>query len=320
MLPKLIAASVLLAASLATYAQGYPSKPIRVIAPFPPGASIDIVARTIGQKMSESMGQPFVVENKAGASGAIGTEILARTAPDGYAIGIGNPSTHVIPIALKKKMPYDGLKDFTPLSAIAKNILAIAVNPGLPVKSIRELVDYSRRNPGKVFFSSPGNGTTHHLIGEMLNDVAGINMQHVGYRGGGPAVADLLSGQIPAGVASLTSVMPFVKGGRIRVIAIIDDRRYADLPDVPTGIESFPGFDAKASWVGMFGPAGMPAEVVARLYVEIRKALGDPEVRKRLEANGFEIIGSSPAEFRTLLDRDVALWSRIAGARNIKVD
>lgn len=320
MLRNSIAAWALLAASLAAHGQGYPGRPIHVVAPFPPGASIDIVARTIGQKMSESMGQPFVIENKAGASGAIGTEFLARAAPDGYTIGIGNPSTHVLPIALKKKMAYNGMKDFTPLSVIAKNILAIAVHPALPVKSIRELVDYARSNPGRISYSTPGNGTSHHLIGEMLNEVAGIDMLHIGYRGGGPAVTDLLSGQVPAGVASLTSVIPFVKNGRTRVIAILDDRRYADLPDVPTGIESFPGFEAKASWTGMFGPAGLPAEIVTRLYAELRKALGDPGVRRRLEANGFEIIGSSPAEFRALLDRDLALWSRIARARNIKVE
>ena len=320
MLRKLIAASALFAAAFAADGQSYPGRPIRVIAPFPPGASIDIVARTIGQKMSESMGQPFVIDNKAGASGAIGTEFLARAAPDGYTIGIGNPSTHVLPIALKKKIAYDGVKDFTPVGAIAKNILAIAVHPSLPVKSIRELVDYARSNPGKISYSTPGNGTSHHLIGEMLNEVAGIDMLHIGYRGGGPAVTDLLSGQVPAGVASLTSVTPYVKSGRTRVIAILDDRRYADLPDVPTGIESFPGFEAKASWVGMFGPAGMPAEIAARLNAELRKALGEPDVRKRLEANGFEIIGSSPAEFRTLLESDLALWSRIASVRSIKVD
>jgi tripartite-type tricarboxylate transporter receptor subunit TctC len=320
MLRLLVAASALLAGALAAYGQGYPGKPVRVIAPFPPGASIDIVARTVGQKMSEGMGQPFVIENRAGASGAIGTEFLARAAPDGYTIGIGNPSTHVLPIALKKKMAYDAVKDFTPLGAVAKNILAIAVHPSLPVKSIRELVEYARSNPGKVSFSTPGNGTSHHLIGEMLNDVAGIDMLHIGYRGGGPAVTDLLNGQVPVAVASLTSVTPFVKSGRTRVIAILDDRRYADLPDVPTGIESFPGFEAKASWVGMFGPAGLPVEVVARLNAELRKALVDPDVRKRLETNGFEIIGSSPAEFRALLDSDLVLWSRIARARNVQVD
>lgn len=320
MFRKLTASLFLLVTALAAHGQGYPARPIRVVAPFPPGASIDIVARTIGQKMSESMGQPFVIENKAGASGAIGTELLARAAPDGYTIGIGNPSTHVLPIALKRKVRYDGVKDFTPLSAIAKNILAIVVDPALPVKSIRELVDYARRNPGTISYGTPGNGTSHHLIGEMLNEVAGIDMLHVGYRGGGPAITDLLSGQIPAGVASLTTVMPFVKSGRIRVIAILDDRRYPDLPDVPTGIESFPGFEAKASWTGMFGPAGLPAEIVARLHAELRKALGDPDVRRRLEANGFEVIGSSPAEFRTLLDSDIALWSRIARARNINVE
>jgi tripartite-type tricarboxylate transporter receptor subunit TctC len=300
--------------------QPYPSKPIRMVAPYPPGASIDIVARLLGQKMGESMGQAFVIDNKAGASGAIGSEFLARSAPDGYTIGFGNPSTHVLPVALRKKMQYDAVKDFTPISAIAKNILAIAVHPSLPVRNIRELVDYAKHNPGKISYGTPGAGTSHHLIGEMLNEVAGTDMLHVGYRGGGPAITDLLSGQIPMGIASLTTVTPYVKNGRTRIIAILDDRRYSDLPDIPTGIESFPGFEAKASWTGLFGPAGMPPEIVNRIYTEMRKALADPEVKKKLEANGFEIIASTPAEFRTFLDADIALWSRIARARNIKTE
>jgi tripartite-type tricarboxylate transporter receptor subunit TctC len=310
----------LLVLPLGALGQAYPSKPIRMVAPYPPGASIDIVARLIGQKMGESMGQAFIVDNKAGASGAIGSEFLARAAPDGYTIGFGNPSTHVLPVALKKKMPYDAVKDFTPISGIAKNILAIAVHPAVPVKNIRELVDYAKANPGKVSYGTPGSGTSHHLIGEMLNEVAGIDMLHIPYKGGGPAVADLLSGQIPMNIASLTTVTPYIKNGRARIIAILDDRRYVELPDVQTGIESFPGFEAKASWTGLFGPAGLPPEIVTRLYTEMRKALGDPEVKKKLEANGFEIIASPPAEFRAFLESDIALWSRVARARNIKSD
>ena len=320
MLRRLIVAASLLAVSLASGGQGYPSRPIRMVAPYPPGASMDIVARTLGQKMGESVGQAFVVDNKPGASGAIGSEFLARAAPDGYTIGFGNPSTHVLPVALKRKMTYDAVKDFAPIGVIAKNILSIVVNPALPVKTVRELVDYAKNNPGRISYGTPGNGTSHHLIGEMLSQVAGVELLHVPYKGGGPAIADLLSGQIPMNIASFTTVVPYVKSGKARVIAILDDRRYADMPEVPTGIESFPGFEARASWIGMFGPTGMPADLVARIHAELRKALADPEVKKRLEANGFEIIGGSPAEFRAFLDADIALWSRVANARSIKVD
>ena len=320
MLRNLIAAAALLASSLAANGQGYPSKPIRMVAPYPPGASMDIVARTLGQKMGESMGQAFVVDNKAGASGAIGSEFLARAAPDGYTIGFGNPSTHVLPVALKRKMQYDAVKDFTPLGVIAKNILSIVVNPALPVTTVRELVDYARSNPGRISYGTPGNGTSHHMIGEMLSEVAKVELLHIPYKGGGPAIADLLSGQIPMNISSFTTVVPYVKSGRVRVIAILDERRYADMPDIQTGIESYPGFEAKASWIGMFGPAGMQTEIVSRLHAELRRALGDPEVRKRLEANGFEIVEGSPAEFRTFLAADIALWSKVANARSIKVD
>ncbi len=324
MLSKWIAAPVLAATLFglpcAAFAQAYPSKPIRMIAPYPPGASMDIVARTLAQKMAESMGQAFVVENKAGASGAIGSDLLARAAPDGYTIGFGNPSTHVLPVALKRKMTYDAVKDFTPVGVIAKNILAIVVQPSLGITTVRELVDYARSNPGKIAYGTPGNGTSHHMIGEMLNEVAKVDLLHVPYKGGGPAIADLLSGQIPMNIASFTTVVPYVKSGRARVIAILDDRRYADMPEIQTGIESYPGFEARASWIGMFGPAGIPPEIVTRVHTELRKALEDPEVRKRLEANGFEIIGGSPAEFRTFLAADIALWSRVANARKIKVD
>jgi len=320
MLRKLIAAAAFLSASFAVHGQAYPAKPIRMVAPYPPGASMDIVARMLGQKMGESMGQTFVVENKAGASGAIGSEFLARAPADGYTIGFGNPSTHVLPVALKKKMTYDAVKDFTPIGVIAKNILAIVVNPNLPVKSVRELVEYAKANPGKVSYGTPGNGTSHHMIGEMLSGVGGVELLHIPYKGGGPAIADMLSGQIPMNIASFTTVVPYIKTGRARLIAILDDRRYPDMPDVPTGIESYPGFEAKASWIGMFGPAGMPGEVVTRLHAEMRRALADPEVRKRLEANGFEIIDGTPADFRAFLAADIALWSKVANSRRVKVE
>ena len=320
MLRTLIAATALLALTLTAGAQTYPAKPIRLVAPYPPGASMDIVARTLGQKMGESMGQAFVVENKAGASGAIGSEFLARAPADGYTVGFGNPSTHVLPVALKKKVTYDAIKDFTPIGVIAKNILAIVVHPSMPAKSLRELVEYARVNPGRVSYGTPGSGTSHHMLGEMLSEVANVDLLHIPYKGGGPAIADLLSGQIPMNIASFTTVVPYVKNGRARLIAILDDRRYPDFPDVPTGIESYPGFDARASWIGMFGPAGMPPEIVTRLHAEMRRALGDAEVKKRLEANGFEIIDGSPAEFRAFLAADIALWSKLANARKIKAE
>jgi len=290
------------------------------VVPYPPGASLDMLSRAVAPKLSASMGVPVISESRAGASGAIGSAYLARAAPDGYTIGLGNASTHWLPVALGKKLPYDPVKDFTPLSALVKNISSIVVNPQLPVRSLKELVDYARKNPGKLAYSTPGNGTSAHLIGEMLNQIAGIELVHVPYRGSGPALTDLLGGQVLVGITSTSTIMPYVKNGRVRVLAVLDEKRYPYLPEVPTGGESLAGFAPKATLTGMFGPAGMANETVARLNAELVKAVKANDVRPMLEANGFDVVGSSPEEFSALIKSNIEQWSVVVRARNIQAD
>lgn len=301
-------------------AQQYPTRLIRIVVPYPPGASLDLLARTLAPKLSLALSVPVISESRAGASGAIGSEYLARAAPDGYTIGLGNASTHWLPVALGKKLPYDPVKDFTPLSALVKNISSLVVNPRLPVRSVKELVDYAKKNPGRLAFSSPGTGTSAHLIGEMLNQIAGIELLHVPYRGSGPALTDLLGGQVLVGITSTSTIMPYVKNAQLRVIAVLDEKRYAYLPEVPTGSESLAGFAPKATLTGMFGPAGMAHETVVRLNTELIRAVTQPDVRSLLEANAFDVVGSSPEEFSALIRSNIEQWSAVVRARNIRAD
>jgi tripartite-type tricarboxylate transporter receptor subunit TctC len=301
-------------------AQAYPAKPVRLLVPYPPGAALDFLARAIAPKLSENMGVSVVIDNKAGASGAIGSEMLARATPDGYTIGLGNPSTHSLPVALGKKLGYDPLKDFTPISVLVKNILCVVVNPQLPVRSVKELVEYARRNSGSISFSSPGSGTSPHLIGELLNQISGINMVHIPYRGGGPAFSDLLSGEVPVAFAATATIMSYAKNGRVRPLAVFDDRRYRELPEVPTGIEALPGLVAKASWTGVFGPSGMPGSVVGRLNAELLKVVRAPDVVTLLETNGSDVLGTPPEDLKAFVSSDIELWTRVVQARNIRAD
>jgi len=309
-------------AALPLYAraeQWDPSESLRFIVPYPPGASFDFLARVMSPMLGKNLGQSIVVDNRGGASGQIGTDLLARANPDGYTIGLGNPSTHTLPIALHKKIPYEPFKDFTPLSFLVKNLTGIAVNPKLPVKTLAELVDYARKNPGKISFGSPGAGTSPHLQGEMLNQVAGIDMVHIGYKGGGPAMTDLLAGQVQVGFGTLVTFIPLAKQGRLRLLAVLDDERYEGMPELPTANEAFPGYNPRAPWMGAFGPAGMPAPVANRLHDELVKAVRAPDVRKKLSSNGYVVVGSSPAELTAIMHNDVQSWGEVVRKRKIVI-
>ncbi len=298
----------------------YPDRPIKLIVPYPPGASTDILARAIGQKMSVSMGVPVVVDNRAGASGIIGTEALARSKPDGYTIGVAVPSTHTLPAALNRKVPYDPFKDFTPLSLVANNPLAIVVNPNVPVKTLKELVDYAKKNPGKLSFGSSGAGTSQHLVGEMLNQFAKIDIVHVPYKGGSGALTDLLGGQIQVGFVVVPTVLEQVKAGKLRMLAVVDSKRYSELPDVPIQSEALPGFTPGTSWLGVFGPANLPPAISARLTSELQKAARDPEMARYLNTNGMPVVASSGQQFAQRLKDDVDGWTPIIKAGNITAD
>lgn len=286
-------------ASLAGFAfaqDKYPSKPIRLIVPYPPGASTDILARSLGQKLSTNMGVPVVVDNKAGASGIIGTAALAKAEPDGYTIGIAVPSTHTLPVALNRKVPYDPMKDFTPLSIVANNLLAIVVNPAVPAKTLRELVDYAKQNPGKLSYGTSGAGTAQHLVGEMLNQFAKIDIVHVPYKGASAAMGDLLGGRIQMMIDLVQTPLPNIQAGKLRPLGTTGAQRVALLPDVPTIAEQgLPGFQF-ATWIGIAAPAGTPKPIVDRLHAEMVKALAMPDLQAAFAKQGMQVAPSASPE------------------------
>jgi tripartite-type tricarboxylate transporter receptor subunit TctC len=300
----------------AAFAQGFPSKPIRLIAPFAPGGSLDLIARGIGQKMSESTGQPVVVENRAGASGAIGSEAVAKSPPDGYTILLGATTTHGINPALNPNLPYDPVKDFTSISLVATIPHVIVVHPSLHVATIAEFVRLAKSRPGMAF-GSAGTGSPHHLAGEMLKSMAGIEAVHVPYKGSGPALADLVSGQLQFMSVEWTIAEPHVKAGKLTALAIATAKRAPGI-DLPTMAESgYPGFEVTA-WYAIFGPAAMPEPVVSRLNAEIVKSLATPDLRERFAKLGVAPVGSSPAELAAHVRAELARWSQVVKTAGVK--
>ena len=305
---------------LKAVAQGYPNRPITLIIPFPPGGSTDIVGRIVAEGLSKELGQQVVVDNRGGAGGAIGAKAISDASPDGYTIGVAVPGTHSIPIALSRKLPYDAIKDFTPLSIAASNPLAVVVAPTVPANNLRELVEYARKNPGKLAYGTSGAGTAQHLVGEMLNQFAKIDILHVPYKGGSPVLNDLLGGQIQVGYVVVATVLGHVKAGKLKMLAVLDDHRYSELPNVPTNSEALPGFEAMTSWLGIFGPAHMPPALASRLTSEIQKVLRDPEVAKYLNANGMPVVGSTGEQLAARIRADVEGWTPIVKAGKITAD
>jgi tripartite-type tricarboxylate transporter receptor subunit TctC len=310
------AAVALIAFAQGTLAQTFPNKPIRLIAPFAVGGALDLIARGIGQKMSESMGQPVLVENRAGASGAIGSEAVAKSAPDGYTLLLGATTTHGINPALNPKLQYDAVKDFTPISLVATIPHIIVVNPSVPVSSLTEFIRLAKSKPGMAF-GSAGNGSPHHLAGEMLKSMAGIDVVHVPYKGSGPAMADLIGGQLQFMSVELTAAEPHIKAGKLKPIAIATAKRVPGV-DLPTVTESgFPGFEVTA-WYAIFGPAGIPEPVVSRLNAEIVKGVATPDLRDRLKNLGATPVGGFPAELGAHVRAEIARWTQVVKTAGIK--
>ena len=298
----------------------YPVRPVRFIVPFAPGGSTDTLARTLAQRLSDALGQQVVVDNRAGGNGNIGTELVARAAPDGHSIVLGYIANLGIGPSLYAKLPFDPVKDFAPITllAVAPNILV--AHPSVPVKSVRELVAYAKANPQKVNYASAAVASLGHLAGELLNSSAGIQMQHVPYKGSGQAVIDLLAGQVQIMFSGMSSVMPHIKAAKLRPLAVTGARRSAAAPEVPTIAESgYPGFEASA-WYSVMAPAGTPRSVVMRLNSEILRALKVPEVKERLENVGFEIVGSSPDECATYIRSEIVKWAKVVKASGIKAE
>ncbi len=298
----------------------YPVRPVRFIVPFAPGGSTDTLARTLAQRLSDALGQQVVVDNRAGGNGNIGTEIVARALPDGHTIVLGYIANLGIGPSLYAKLPFDPVKDFAPVTllAVAPNILV--AHPSVPVKNVRELVAYAKANPQKVNYASAAVASLGHLAGELLNSSAGIQMQHVPYKGSGQAVIDLLAGQVQIMFSGMSSVMPHIKANKLRPLAVTGAQRSPAVPEVPTIAEAgYPGFEASA-WYGVLAPAGTPKPVVTRLNAEILRALKLPEVKERLENVGFEIVGGTPEAFGAYIKSEIAKWAKVVKASGVKAE
>ncbi|HEY9224552.1 MAG TPA: tripartite tricarboxylate transporter substrate binding protein [Variovorax sp.] len=320
-LAAVAAAGTLSMAPFAALAQAaFPSKPITIIVPFSAGGTTDILARVVGQFMSTDLGQPVVIDNRAGAGGNIGGQAAARATADGYTIFMGTVGTHAINQALYKKMPFDPIKDFAPLSRVAMVPNLLVANPSQPYKNVKELIAYAKANPGKVNFGSSGSGSSIHLSGELFKQMAGVDMQHVPYRGSAPAVSDLLGGQISIMFDNMPSAIAHVKGGKLRALAVTTAKRSPALPDVPTIAESgVPGYEA-TSWFGLLAPAGTPAPVIAKLNASILKALANPEVKKKLAEQGAEAAGEKPEQFAAFIAAETAKWGKVVKESGASVD
>jgi tripartite-type tricarboxylate transporter receptor subunit TctC len=320
-LATVAAAGALSLAPLAAQAQAaFPSKPITIIVPFSAGGTTDILARVIGLHMGTDLGQPVVVDNRAGAGGNIGGQAAARANPDGYTLFMGTVGTHAINQSLYKKMPFDPIKDFAPLSRVAMVPNLLVANPAQPYKNVKELIAYGKAHPGKINFGSSGNGSSIHLSGELFKQMTGVDMQHVPYRGSAPAVSDLLGGQISVMFDNMPSAIQHVKGGKLRALAVTTAKRSPALPDVPTIAEAgVPGYEA-TSWFGLLAPAGTPAPIVAKLNASILKALADPEVKKKLAEQGAESHGEKPEEFAAFIKSETAKWGKVVKESGASLD
>ena len=314
---KLLLALLGVAVACTALAQTFPSRAIRVIVPFPAGGTADSIARIVSQRTSENIGQPIVVENRAGANGIVGTEAVAKSTPDGYTLLMA-PSGHAINNSLNPNVPYDPVKDFQMLTLIGTVPMVAVVNNDFPVRSIRDLIDTAKAKPGSISYGSGGPGGSNHLAVELFSTMAGIKMLHIPYKGDTPGIADLLGGQIQMIFLNIPSALPLAKSGRVRAIGITSKTRSELLPDVPTIAETVPGYEA-GSWHGFFAPAGTPAPVVATLSTELRRAINTPQVRDKLKADGVNVVASTPEEFTAFVKTEIDKWAQIIRTANVKL-
>jgi tripartite-type tricarboxylate transporter receptor subunit TctC len=298
------------------FAQSYPQKPIRIIVPFAAGGIADTFARSIGQKLSETWSQPVVVENRAGAGGNIGAEVVAKAPPDGYTLVMGNIGTHALNVSLFQQLPFDPVRDFVPVALVLEADGLLVVHPSIPVGSVEELIQLARSKPGSLAYGSAGIGTTSHLAGELFKYMAKVEITHVPYKGNVPAITDLLGAQIQMIFATMPTVLPHVKAGKLRALASIRSSRTKALPELPTVSEALRGFDAN-NWIGLFAPAGTPSHVVQLLNTEVVKAMNTPEMRKRVETEGATFSPMNADQFADFVRKEVVEWGKIVRAAGI---
>ncbi len=316
---RALAALALAAASVA-FAQDYPAKPIHFVVPYPAGGPLDTVARLLGQKVSESVKQPVIVEDKPGAGGNIGAELVAKSPADGYTILMGAVATHAINPTLYAHIPYDPVRDFTPVTQVASTPNVLVVNPSLPVYSVGELIRYARAHPGQLNFGSGSTGSAGHLAGELFDTMAGVKMVHVPYKGAAPAMQDLIAGRVQLMFDNFASSSAQIQAGRVRALAVTTAKRSELAAELPTIAESgLPGFDIN-TWFGVFAPAGTPPPIVARLHDEFVRALDDPDVRAAMLKLGAEPVGSTPAQFAAYIRSEAAKYAKVVKASGARVD
>ena len=314
LIPVFIAA---LFSPLATAAQVYPDRPVRVVVVFPPGGSNDVTARIVFQKMSDIAGQQFIIENRGGAAGTIGSEVVAQSAPDGYTVMVQS-ATHVANPHLYKKLPYDALNDFIGVTTLARQVGMLVVHPSMPVKTVKEFIALAKQRPGQILYGSAGNGSYMHLTMALLISMTGTNMVHVPYRGGGPAGVAIVAGETQAMLATIGSLYTHIKAQRVRTIAVTSDARVTQFPDVPTIAETVPGYEFTA-WVGAFVPAKTPRPIVDKLNAEFKKALADPGVAAKLSTQTLDPLHMTPAEFAKRLKSDYEKYRKLIQMTGAKI-
>ncbi len=310
---RIASASLCLAALViasSALAQGYPTRPITVVAPFPPGASVDALARITRDPLSELLGQPVVIENRTGAGGSTGAGAVANAAPDGYTLLVTVNAPITMNTYLQKSIPFDPRRSFTPVTLAAETSLLLAVHPSLPVNSVAELLAHAKTTTGKLSYGSAGVGSGHHITGELLKQKTGIDMNHVPYRGGGPAIQDLVAGHIQISFGTPPAVLPQSTAGRIRILAVSEDRRFPDLPDVPTIAETVPGVTLPITWLGLLAPAGTPRAIVDRLNAAMLAALARPDVVAKLRQQGLLVVGRGPEALEERIRDELAFFGR----------
>ena len=311
----------LLLASVSAMAQDWPTKPVRVVVGYPPGGGHDFAARVVATRLSETLKQPFVVENRTGASGTIAAEAVAKSAPDGHTYLVASPAETVVGAFAGLKMNYDWEKDLAPATIIGETPLAIAIHPSVPAQNIRELLDWAKKNPGKLSYGTPGSGSSMHFAGESMKAISGIFIVHIPYRGAGPAVSDLLGGQVNMGIVGMPPVVGPHKAGKIRIVAVTSEKRSGATPDIPAMAE-LPGYAGYhfTNWQGIFVAAKTPPAIIERIAAEFGKVVREPAIREKLLGAGVDPLGLSTPDFVKFLEREKATYSRIAKARNIKAD
>ena len=318
-IPAACLGTALLATAMSAAAQAWPAKPVKMIVTYPPGGTVDVVARVIAPKLSARLGQPVVIDNRAGAGGAIGGDLVAKSPADGYTIML-DASNHSQNPALRSKMPFDTLRDLAPVSLLVRVPNVLVVNPSATITGVKDLIAQAKAKPEHINYASSGNGSAQHLSAELFSAMAGVRMTHVAYKGGGPALTDVMAGQVPVFFASLASSLQYIQGGKLRALAVTGKARSPVMPQIPTVAESgLAGYEVY-EWNGVFVPAGTPAAVVDRLSKELAAVVRDPEVRARLEGMGAEVIGSNPAELDAFRRAEIAKWTQVAKTNKIELD